>query len=70
MANNRDNELYNCGEIHEEDYVVGLYDRIDREDVRKLLIEACNDKRIYRSTHEKVYKLIKKVLGLDIPIEQ
>ena len=66
----KDDLLYNCTQDYEKNYVVELYSIIDQDNVRNLLTEACQDNRIYHSTHMEVYELIKEELGLDIPIEE
>ena len=57
-------ELFNCSEQHEHDYVVSLYKAADRATVRQFLKDKCDDGTIKNFTHQQVYDLIEKKLGL------
>lgn len=61
----RDDNLFNCSESYELDYVAGRYK--ERDQVKAFLIKMCEGKKIYHSTHTQVYALIKKELGFDLP---
>lgn len=64
MARNKakDDELFNCSEQHEEDYVVSLYPG-DAKKVREIIQKACTDGVFKNSTHEEVYEYIDKKLS-------
>ena len=51
----KDDLLFNCSQQHEHDYVIGLYDDDNQDDVKKLLEEGCEDKTIKNFTHSEVY---------------
>lgn len=59
-----DHKFFNCSEKHEHDYVVSLYPIKERDRVRDFLEECCENGKIFYSTHEEVYELIEKELGL------
>lgn len=63
----KDDELFNCSQQHEEDYVANLYPGHEDE-VRELLQKLCLSGEIKNSSHMQVYQLIKSKLGLGIPI--
>lgn len=59
-----DHKFFNCSEQHEHDYVARQYPKEERDNVRNFLKQCCKDEQIFYSTHEEVYKLIEKELGL------
>ena len=63
----KDDDLYNCSQPHEEDYVAGLYTGHEDE-VRELLQRMCLTGEIKNSTHLEVYRLIENKLKLSIPL--
>lgn len=50
----KDDLLFNCSEQHEHNYVIGLYDNDDQDDVEKLLNDGCEDGTIKNYTHKEV----------------
>ena len=61
----RDDQLFNCGQSYELNYVAGRY--AQRDKVLKFLQEKCAEKVIYHMTHREVYELIRKELGFELP---
>lgn len=59
----KDDDLFNCSQQHEEDYVVGLYSDDEQEKVREIIRQACEDNVFNNSTHEFVYDHINKELA-------
>lgn len=58
-------ELFNCSEQHEHDYVVSLYAKEHRKEIREYLKLWCELGVIKNSTHADVYSLIKTLLNFD-----
>lgn len=61
----KDDELFNCSQKHELEYVAGLYE--NKETVLIFLTNQCKGHQIFFSTHDEVYKLIEEELGFPIP---
>lgn len=59
-----DHKYFNCSEQHEHDYVARQYAASHRPRVRQFLKDKCDDGTIRYNTHNEVYQLIKKELGL------
>ncbi len=53
-------EFFNCSEPHEHDYVVGLYPKAEKEEVRNLLKKWCKDGTINNTKHTEIYELLEK----------
>lgn len=64
----RNDLFFNCSKESELDYVAGHYQ--DKQAVKDFLIKKCEDGTIKYSKHIEVYKLIKKELGHDIPVDK
>jgi hypothetical protein len=62
----KDDKHFNCTQVHEADYVAGLYPHA-RDEVKNFLESACQDKSLHNSTHKDVYDLIKRKLGHSQP---
>jgi len=54
----KDDELFNCSQEHELNYVAKLYGEKE-EVVKKFLKEKCESGEIKNFTHKEVYALIK-----------
>jgi hypothetical protein len=63
----KDDNLFNCAQDYEHNYVAGLYSLDKRPNVRHFLLNGCASKLINHSTHHKVYQLIHQHLGYPIP---
>lgn len=63
----KDDNLFNCAQQYEHDYVAGLYSIDRRPSVRTFLSNGCQNNTIYHATHKRVYELIKEKLGYAIP---
>ena len=61
----KDDELFNCSEPHEINYVADLYE--ESQEVREFLKEKCDSEDIHHSTHKEVYELIQEELGYSLP---
>lgn len=62
----RDDKLFHCDEDYESYFVASKYGN-NRKLVKDFLKKKCADKTICHFNHQKVYELIKKELGLQIP---
>lgn len=58
----KDDELFNCSEQHEENYVASLYPD-DAKKVREIIQQACANGIFKNSTHKEVYEYIDKKLS-------
>ena len=58
----KDDELFNCSEQHEIDYVVGLYPVADQDKVNNIITKACTNSTFSNSTHKSVFDHIDKEL--------
>lgn len=61
----KDDELFNCSQQHELEYVAGLYE--NGNTVHVFLSNKCKGHQIFFSTHDEVYKLIEEELGFPVP---
>lgn len=61
----REQDLFNCSEDHEHEYVIRQYAVAHRAKIRQFLKDKCADGTIKNSTHAEVYALIKNKLGFD-----
>lgn len=62
----KDDKLFHCDEDYESYFVASKYGN-KRKLVKDFLKRKCADKTICHFNHQKVYELIKKELGLQIP---
>lgn len=63
----KDDQMFNCAQKHEHDYVVNLYHLLHRQKVSEFLTKGCINNVIRNCSHKKVYELIKQHLGYSIP---
>jgi len=61
----KDDQLFNCQQEYEIDYVANLYTNSDK--VKAFLKAGCKKGDIKNLTHEEVYKLIEKELNYSMP---
>ena len=62
----KDDKFFNCSQDHELNYVASLY--TEKQKVLDFLKKKCADGTIKYFTYMKVYELIKKDLGYQIPV--
>ncbi len=67
MARNKskDDEMFNCSQDYELDQVASHYGS-NKQQVIKMLEQACSDNLISGSTHKEVYELIEIKLKLSL----
>lgn len=61
----KDDELFNCHQKHEIDYVVSRYNKIYSYAIIELIDRCCNDGTFNNSKHSYVYKKIEDELGIE-----
>jgi hypothetical protein len=61
----KDDQYFNCREIHELHYVTSLYE--EAAVVRKFIIGQCQTGQIAYRTHNDLYALIERELGFPKP---
>ena len=62
----KDDELFNCNQQYEIDYVAGLYGEKVKDEVKQFIKDGCEDGTIKDLTHAELYQLIKDELDLDM----